>query len=232
MEKYYYARQLDTEYFDHRCYYSEEDAAYDNFYAGGNRDFAEFNGDLRTDITKKLENCMYDLDAIDSDNMDEMLETLKYYFGDLSKDELFKLADLTKDFNDCSSSLEVSIIAQVLSIMKHEEFTSGLIRGNCQGDWAYYICPKAMENRIPWIEAVLFASGTEFVISEEKCTREEFENDFENDKVFTYCAYTHHYNSQDIKEQFAEVLNCSPDEIKLLTIANTYTTVHYDYAEE
>lgn len=220
----YYAKPTSMEYFDYTVYYDEDMAKDDNFWAGGNRDFGDINGSLRDDIKNHLENLDSDVETetdsekTDKENVEGIFNLVHYYFPKSPGREL-QYIKLANEFTYCESREENNIICKVLQMEYDEEFINGTITGNSQGDWMEYICPKKIANRVPYIEAVLFATGTEFAITEDKLdldgkTEDEINQAFDDaDKFYDF---TELWKEEDIKKWLADMIHCKPEEVEIL----------------
>lgn len=235
--KHYYAKQLDIENFDYEMYYNEDDAVEDKFWAGGNRDFCDINADLIDELVKNLESMLYDID-VDVEEEHRKAPTLKiiranleYYFKKQSgkkftQTEVKEFKALADKYVGATCSEEKDILCELLGIIYEEPFINGTLRGNCQGDWLKYICPASMRDRIDWIESVLFATGTEFAISEKP-----LENPDELDGSNSSIDYTDKWCDEDVRAWAANIAGCKLEEMKLILIESTYTTTHHNYKE-
>ena len=220
----YYARPTSMEWFNWEVYYGEDMAKEDNFWAGGNSDFGDINGSLRDDIKNHLENLDSDVETetdpekTDKENVKGIFNLVHYYFPKSSGKEL-EYIKWAKEFCSCDGREENEIICKVLQMEHDKEFINGTIHGSGQSDWMEYICPKKMKDRVPYIEAVLFATGTEFAITEEKLdldgkTKDEIEEALSN--VDQFYDYTDLYKEEDIKEWIADTIPCKPEEVEIL----------------
>lgn len=244
------AQQMDGEYFDFEAYYDEEQAAYDMFWAGGNRDFKDFNADLHDDVAKALENCGWDLEnGIDEDmseeeKNEERLSTCKYYFKGLTENELtdtqfYELGGLSIKFRVVCSRYELDVICEALTILHGKKFVNGCIRGCSQGDWMECIYPEGFTG-LDYIEAVLFGTGTEFKISEV-----ELPDDFDltdvdaliekaDEDEDSYFNYTELWRTEDVKEWLASQasyrnVRYTKDDVIVLEIGRSYMVRHNEY---
>lgn len=230
--KKYYATECNPESYDYRCYYDEYMAEEDNIWAGGNsRNFGETNEDLRRDVVKALENAFYDIYEADDVTEEDRIDTIKYYFKkknkqSLSELEIDELTNLVRMFNSCSYRDENDIICQVLTILHDEVFEYGVINGCCQGDWLEIIYPESKRDLIPWIEAVWFATGTEFRVTEEPVEDEDHIGD-----TYEYCTYTNLWRDSDIKEWLCKEIGCKPEELVVRKISGEHHYTTYDYEE-
>lgn len=241
MAKRYYARQIDIESFDYESYFGEDDAIFNRMWIGGNRDFITINSDLREDVVRHLEDCKYDLDVVrddydvhefetEEDYTKELFATIDNYFSKENKESLteaeyLKLIDLVDKFYNCESREEDDLICEVLEVIYGEPFTTGEFRGCCQGDWLDYICPESLSQEyLDYVEAVLFATGTEFCIT---CDAYDLEPDFS--EVDTYCDYTYLWKDQDIREWLAKNIGCGIGDVVIQLIDDVRTVKRYTY---
>lgn len=242
--KKYYATEADLEWFDYEIYYAESQAEEDHIWIGGNRNFTEINEDFRKTIVKNLENCAYDLDALKSEFTDETTGTItdtklfeaeqrnliKYYFAkenktDFLDEEIINLIKLIQDYVSIRSELENDVICQVLELLYGEPFLNGTITGSSQGDWLRIIYPESSAARIPFIEAVMFATGTEFRITTEPVELTELED------ADCFHDYTELWKDEDIREWLCATLNCKSEELVIRRISGQRTLITYDYKE-
>lgn len=246
------AQQIENECFDYEAYYDEDQAAYDMFWAGGNRDFCDFNADLKGDVEKALDNAGWDLEngideeLSDEEKNEERLSICEYYFKSLATNELteeqfYQLGELSINYKHCCSRDELDVICDALTILHGKKFVNGTIRGCSQGDWMEYIAPETMSREsINWIEAVLFATGTEFRIAEV-----ELPDDFDMQDVDAliekadecmdaYCDYTDLWREDDVKEWIANGASYgnkhfTKDDVVILEIYRSYQVTHHEY---
>lgn len=229
--KKYYATECNPESYYYRCYYDEDMAVEDNIWAGGNsRNFGETNEDLRRDVVRALEDSYYDLFERDNVTKEDRINIVRYYFKKVNKEaltdyEIDLLTNLSKMFYECARSDENDIICQVLTVLHGEVFEHDVIHGCCQGDWLEIIYPESKKDLIPWIESVLFATGTEFRITEEPVEEDEV------DEAIHFCAYTNLWRDADIKAWLCKELGCSQDELVVRKISGQHHYVKYDYEE-
>lgn len=249
-----YAVQMDIEGFDPEAYYNEDQAVMDHVFLGGNRDFITMNESLENDVRKALRDCNSDLDTIqnddsmsDEDRASERLDTIKYYFDSqvdesiiLSMEDYDKLAQLSAEFEDTYNYREeLDIICKALSILYKETFVFGLLRGMCQGDWIYYICPENIKNYVTTeVEAIFFGTGTEFkvaILDTDKIDTTSIDKiiDEVNEADF-WCEYTYLYKEEDIKEYLAKNASYgdnhfTKDDVELILIDKMYNIVNYTY---
>lgn len=242
--KKYYAKQLPAESFDYEVYFNEGAASDAKFCAFGNRNFANLNYDLIEDIVKyfrrgwilnsidrELSESAGEVPTVNEENA-AIVKVVKDYFhkddhNEFTDEECYRMHKLAYDYLDCSACEENYIICRALEIIYGEPFKCGTIRGSSQGDWMEYICPEAVSDEaIKYIEAVLFATGTEYEVTVEKIeSADEFDN------AYSYPFYTCKRKDADVKQELAESIRCSPDELVLLNIKGSHTYTVYDYEE-
>ena len=236
----YYAKEHQTEYFDFENYFNEDDAVMMNFWAGGNRDFGEINHGLIAGLLDKLADFDYDCETDESELEDEdeklsiedYLKNANNYFEKSNGSQLTEkdLTILLECRSIYSSEDDEVVLCKLLEMIYDKPFKCGYIRGCSQGDWLNYICPEDVtDETISYIEAVLFATGTEYEITYEPIDSAE---DF--DSVDTFWCYTDKYKIDDVKEWLAKVAigGCEAEDVKLLRVSNSYTTTSYEYSEE
>lgn len=233
--KKYYATELDGENFNYEMYLDEDTLVDNKIAIYGNREYCNMNADLVEDIKHSLENCFYDLREVQEDAENsgwtkkqlnsELLKTVGYYFNkNLSDDDKGSLINLCTLYND---SEDTDIILKAMSINYGKKYNVRTIKGCCQGDWNTLYYPEGTgEDFINFIEAVYFATGTEFAITENMVEPEEA------DTAETYCDYTYLWNTKDIKEWIAKNNHCDPEDVVVRTIKKRHTHYTYDYEEE
>ena len=249
-----YAVQMDIECFEPEAYFNEEQAMQQHIFLGGNREFITMNKSLENDVRNALVDCNSDLDSIqnddsisDEDRVFERLDTIKYYFDGqvgksiiLSIDDYNKLAQLSADFgNTYKYEEELDIICKALSILYKETFVFGLLRGSCQGDWIYYICPENIKNYVTTqVESIFFGTGTEFkvaILDTDKIDTTDIDNIInEVNEADFWCEYTYLYKEEDIKEYLAKNASYgdnhfTKDDVELILIDERYNIVKYTY---
>lgn len=228
----YYAKEMPAEQFDFEAYYNEDDAIRDHFWAGGNRDFRDLNEDLKKDTKNHLSDAYYDLFKADEEDSEKEKDSiLNYYFVKANKQTLteaekVKLINYIKEFDSCYSKDENSIICGVLEIIYGEPFIEGIIRGSSQSDWMEFICPESMKDSIAYIESVLFATGTEFLITQNKIASAD---DIENTDY--YFNYTNLWKAEEVRQWLANQIGCGLDDIVIMRISGEHNIVKYDYEE-
>lgn len=218
--KKYYAKPTTGEYYNWEDWYSNEQAAEDHFWAGGNRDFGDINGSMIADLKKNIENTDYDIyngieDGVtDEEAVAEMFRILYYYFPDAKgkEEQYLKLID---KFQHCKSQDENDVLCEILELETGEPYINGTLHGYSQGDWMDYICPKKLADSIHYIEAVIMGTGTEYFVSDDMLeSEEEFYEAIENGECHTEFADL--WREEDVKEWIADLYHCKPEEVEVL----------------
>lgn len=223
----YWAREVNNERFNGNFYYTEDDAADENVWIGGNRQYKAFNNDLIEDVEKAL-------DTVDYSDEEEIRDAfVKKDGSDLSDAQIDELKELTESFQTTGTNRDsYEIIADALTIIYGEPFGCQTIYGCGQGDWQYIIYPQTCsQEHINYIEAIYFGTGTEFEVTTRKITSDKFDDEIA-DGYETVNIYTCVYNSDEIKSDIAKQLNLPKNEIGLLLISGTHHVTTYDYREE
>lgn len=244
----YYAREYPREYFDYTLYYNDDDAENDNFWAGGNDDLCEINDRLGKDFLKDLEHFFDDCNTTDEEFADEEPEC------DAFKAEITRLADSwlasyntrdnhfmyeqAKEIYEAASAYFDGPYAErlenhtkALSVITGIKFKCGTLKGCSQGDWLDYIAPETMsQDKLDYIEAVLFATGTEFETTEEPV--EDWDGFYSaHENCQTNSLYTAKWADDDIKADIAEQIGCKSDEVAIMKITGEHHITTYDYEE-
>lgn len=231
--KKYFAKEVRGNYMDYEMYFDEEDAKSRRMWIGGNSDFVSINKSLFTDTARALENIYYDLEG--EETLEEARAVVECYLkpaGDrtemFSDDEIERIIKCAKKYDTFDVENE-EVIAEALGIIYGEEFVTGTFRGCVQLDWIRYICPKTeadCKEKMGYIEAVYFGTGTEFFVTQEKV---DSADDF--DEVDAYSFYTAAWSDEKVKEDLAKQMGCAADEIVLLKVKEEHHYIKYDYEE-
>ena len=240
--KRYYARELSAEYFHYSKYYDDGCAKNDHFFAKG--DGFCINEDFISGIVDNLEKAIYDIE-IDLYNIEEnedtdldkekdsiILTNINYYLYKehngireaFSSTEAAKLFELAQQYFDDEKD---ETLCKILEVIFCEPYKTGVMRGNLRGEYARYICPSHLSTRaLNYIEAVIFATGVEFEVTEEKI---ESADDFESCESSTY--YVPSGTRKEIKSELLENIGCDEDELCVLLIDEVHRYVKYTYKE-
>lgn len=229
----YYVKVINDEFFRSDDFYSESDAELDRFWAGGNKDFGDF-GEWMKDFTKALEfideeaqDLLYQVSK-DEMTLQEAAQELYGVVRDKFSSEFGERGGrLSQEWTipACAEFLKAckeyahadcvdaryEAICKALEVVYKEPFINGALRGNSQGDWAEFICPKSLEPRLEYIEAVVFATGTSIMVSAD--AYDSFEEAEEADDY--YYDYIARWRDDDIKKYVAEQQGCGPEDVEV-----------------
>lgn len=222
-----YAIQCDPENFYWEDYLDEDTLVEQHISIMGNRDYNNLNESMVKEITTALDDAGYDLENMDFDEEDaDPKDIINLYFAkkteedkQFTEEEYKKLVDLSMSW--CASE-ETETLLEALKIIYGIGFTSGTIRGCCQGDWNNYIAPEGTDMK--FYEAVYFNTGTEF-----KIAMEATEGEPDWDEIDCCFDYTHLYRNEDIKKWIADNNGCKPEEVLLILIDRTYYVTKHEY---
>lgn len=181
------------------------------------------NGDVIVAIVDKIINYPnYEVEYYYKNNLAAyIIDSLKAY-NKLSLKKAISIAAALKD-----DKKTTDIICIVLEALFNKRYEMTTMRGYCQDDWitCFYAVDDISADYLHYIEAVLFNTGMEIMIHDEKTTPSCA------DDVCGYCEYID-IKSSDIKNDIAEFLSIKKDDIKLWLIKNTYTVLKCEYAED
>ena len=115
--------------------------------------------------------------------------------------QIGKLKKLVLQYSECSSSEDVPILVDVLSIGSGEEWDYREIHGCCQGEWnnVYYPVEKWTEESLEAFETMYFNTGSEWIVHEgdtEPTSPEEING------CACYCVS---WDDEGIKKEIAKV---------------------------
>jgi len=212
-------------------YYDEGRAVEDLLWAGNNSDFGDINSSLVKDMDFKAYNLTLDKEVLDDDFEDsvdadeedyakELIEIVNNYFEKankhpLSSKEISDIIDISETLNSTYRRSEeyLELICKLLEIIYGKPFIIGVFRGCSQGDWLDYICPEDLKSSLPFIEACIMGTGTEFAMCEIPLdSPDEFDEQPEN----IFSDYTELWRENDIKKWAADILGCKPDEVEII----------------
>lgn len=227
-KKYYIMPQQD-DYFDSSIYYDENQAKEDHLFCLSNG--ISFNAEPLLEVEKGLENAYYDIfdtpagtyssdDAspdILKEEAKEIIRTLEEYFKKeneqpFTNSEVNVLLDCIEYYNTKDNDYDNQLICKVFGIMYGEKFIYGIFKGNGQGDWLPYFCPRSLEPSLHYIEAVLMGTGTEYVM----CMDPQDSPIGCFDKSDIFSSYTDLWREDDIKKWAASEIGCRPDQVEIL----------------
>ena len=145
-------------------------------------------------------------------------------FKDVSDSEFKKLSSdiygiAVKWSGDMKNFYECELLSDVLTIITGKKYDCKTICGCSQSEWQYIVYPKERENDIPYIEAVYFGTGTEYLYSEPTT---EYIYDF---KEYLYkpdsiilSLYTEKYDEKEIISKIAEESGVKGEDVIVLEL--------------
>lgn len=122
-----------------------------------------------------------------------------------------KIPELLNRFSECHSSMEESILCEVLEIITGKSWGHSTIRGCCQGDWQKVVYPSD-----EWTKAALeefeteyFNTGSEWVIHDEDGEPKDL------GEISGYNMYCHGWNDDQIRAEILKEAGKDGDEVIL-----------------
>jgi hypothetical protein len=218
-----YAKVLDAEYFDYRCY--EDDISEDIIVDGG-REFTSMNDEYLQAIKKLINDYQcYDYEVYYENSIKAYLVDMlpkKENGKRLSPVEIHLIKEALDEDNK-----EKTILTCLKVITGHQYKAVG-IRGYCQGDYCDVYCPEeTTQDAIDYLEAVYFGTGTEIEIHDENTEV------FDADDIYGYRILTTKWKTEDIKKEIASYYkDAKPEDVVLYTIAKSYMVKHIEYQAE
>lgn len=224
VEKKYYVQAMNPEFYDYKVYYNEDDAEEDHLFGVG-EDYGINEAEYKK-LDRILCDCFCDLDQVQNDHdngeisTDELAEeterTVRNYFekkdgSEFTAEEYQNIYSLCQEYYYSTDRYDgLTFMAKIMTICYGEEFEVYTMHGYSQSDWMNVVYPKRLN--IKFIEAVLMATGTEFMITCDKIVSAEL-----FDESDTYCDYsTRSYNVKTIKEGAAGIIGCDVNEIEVI----------------
>lgn len=197
-----------------------------------NRDNAGINDDLLKVLIDDLYSYSnYTLEYYYNNHyVNYIIDYLKPY-KKLSLKQAINIMQLLKD----SDIKKDDFIIQALNIIFSGSFKIKLLQGFNQSDWLYmfYNSDNINNDFINYIESVLFNTGYEVFISNEKIDIDNIDDidDIDIDGYYDYVI--DYYNIDSLKDYLSSVIGCNKDDIALYTIKDikTYTTHKIIYDE-
>lgn len=177
---------------------------------------------IRDIIDNVINYSIYEIESYYKNNVAAYLCDVLKVYAHISLKNAIKLAQLLKTEKSCDV-----IICATLQALFNKRYEVTVLRGCCQDDWitCFYAVDDISADYLHYIEAVIFNTGMEIMIHDEKtipsCA----------DDVCGYCKYID-IKSDDIKNDIAEFLSIKKDDIKLWLINKTYTVLKCEYAED
>ena len=218
-----YAKQVPPEYQESPLFYGDWP---EDVYVFGNRSYnqrAERLEEIRAAL-QELADLWEDLTSGAPQYYSSWIDTLNDILppddtrGEYTRAERLELAKLAAQFEWISSSAENSILCRVLELITGREWTAGIMRGCCQGDWQEIIYPA--EYGRAWLEefeAEYFNTGDEWRI-----------NEGDPDSGDNYYFYSHGWNDELIRQEIADAAGVDPGDVVLFKFTGWSRTASYE----
>jgi hypothetical protein len=175
----------------------------------GNRHFVSCNEHLLDE---------YEDFICDAEDVEDELELASMLHDFLGKD--FTDEQLTS-FKKLLDNSEATY-ADFLTIFEDEAWHQVCIRGYCQSDWQYVLCPVSYDTK--YVEAVYFGRGYSYEITEDS-----YEEAPDFSSVGVYWCFIPEY--EDAKEFLAREIGCTVDEVKVGVVDYSYVQVVHEFFE-
>lgn len=220
------AFRIEPECVDYENYFDFD--GWEDFIIDGNDDYSKFHTDY--DLYFRIKKYCIDyndlqeaIDDIDSEYSyyKNVTEAIEDYLGFTpSKKQVHDIkATLQKpESHSCFDYYsDDERIADLLTICEKREWTTGTIRGCCQGDWqtVFYPVDRYDDDFINWIESVYFGTGEEYAIC---CYEdgEEFDAPYEcDDAYYDYFQSNVTWNEDLLKKAISKETGVDPGDITL-----------------
>lgn len=187
---------------------------------GLNKDYHGINsGLLDFIINNLLYYSNYEVETYYKNNIATYIIDEVRKYKKISLKQALSIAKIIKNSDCYYQSEKIKAITDILSVIYCKEYKNTCLRGYCQSDWIYCFYSKDIEYTfIQYIEAVLFATGKEIYISNEKIDINNIDdiNSFEYDGYYDYIV--DYFLDSDIKEAIAEKIGCDIDDIAFYSI--------------
>lgn len=216
-----YAKTLDPQWFDYRCYVDE---LTEEIIIDGGREFVSINDEPINAIKKMLEDYQCYNTKLYYDNFKAYLEDMlpkKKNNKSFSTKELHEIKTIldSEEKYRYYSDFEEELIITCLSILKCVKYNIFALRGCMQRECVEMYAPtNTTRETIDYIEAVYFGTGTEIEIHDE-------DNEVEGPAdIRGYCFYTASYDVEKLKEEIAKTAECKKEDV-VLYILDGYTRI-------
>ena len=187
-------------------------------------------------------------DMIDNGYSRADIEENSYYHSykeivsDILKDKRYRkysptLVKKLKNFAENYDYRELDQVAEFLTITTGMKWNCTCYRGYCQGDYCYliYCAEKQSKEYMNLIGNGAVGCVTEFSISENPIDIDGKDVDEIIEEAREDCCYGFYlidddvWNEEKCKARLAELAECKPDEIAVVTIENSYTVTKHNY---
>lgn len=219
-----YARQIAPEHQESPLFLGDEFFP-DDIILDGNRDYKSHMTPEYEKLMKYFDNDAWDYEHSENCNLADFLRLYRYDRPDGQPwtreqrkqwDRLFRYGDMSDD----------SDLLEALELLTGKEWTSGSIRGCCQGDWQtiYYPVEEWTREALEWFEIEYFNTGEEWIIHDGNSEPEDAE------EISGYCIYTHAWNDDGIKREIADAEGVEPEDVVLYRFTGWARTAKYEIA--
>lgn len=183
----------------------------ENVYIFGN---SRMNG-IRADEIDEIRNALEDIaaeydDVINGRLRNENLHAIIWYHMPrpsgigYTRAERLQIVKLAQEYNDepgATTTAALRAVCDALEILHGIAFDWHEIRGCCQGDWQYMICPAEYGREYrDEIETEYFNTGDEWKI---------------DDNGDTFTVYTHSWRDDEKRQEIADAVGCDPSDVIL-----------------
>lgn len=228
MSKKYYV--IEDSLYDYNVdwYFSEDEAEADHWIKVPDREYGNnYGGDNYEDVKRALLDIDNDLETSDVESLseEEVLENIvdicNYYIKKtsgkkLSLKEVLTICQLADELSRNWKVDEPDALAEAFTIIYDIPFVAGTMHGSSQGEYLEYICPTSItEERLEYIEAVMFGTGIEVSVSDKAYEVEDLPEDI-SDWEWDYIPYM---PDTKLKEYVSNQLysHPAPTDIEVLT---------------
>lgn len=212
------AKQIPPEYQESPLFLDSESWP-ENVFVFGNRDFNQHAEPLEG-LRTALENIADVFDDMQHGNgwTNDLQYAIRCELPDeyaryYERPDRLRIVELANQYSECRSNEENDILCAALELFTGKSWSSGTIRGSCQGDWQEIIYPA--EYGRDWLEEFeteYFNTGTEWIV------------DPDGDNV---SVYAHGWSQDQIRTELAEAVGTTPDKIVLMELTGWSRTAVY-----
>lgn len=194
---YMYVKKLNNQ--DPWIYYEDlkNSGYYNDCFICGNREFEGLNKDTIGFIKNELiDYSDYDVEVYYKNNLASyIIYLVRANLGvRLNLKEALKIKKLlSNEYYDIKD-----LISDILTVIYRKHYLNTCIRGYSQGDWQYLYYPEEKQEEVKYIEAVYFATGSEYAVmlSDKFINNADEIEDYGEDNF-----YTSSWRNEDIKRE-------------------------------
>lgn len=212
------AKQIPPEYQESPLFYGAEFWP-ENVFVFGNRDFNQHAETVEA-LKTALENIANVYDDMQHGGAwtDDLLyaihcELPDEYRREFTRQERLQIVELANAYTAADSGDENNVLCNALELFTGKTWSTGTIRGCCQGDWQNIIYPAEYgPNWLEEFETEYFNTGTEWAV------------DPDGDNVH---VYAHGWRDAEIRAELADAVGVAADNITLLKFTGWSRTAEY-----